>query len=84
MYVPVCFRWLYNVECEIKVLKRYVRNKFQPESRIVENYAMEVLLDFFHKLFIRCNTYRKSSRTTLSNLHNGRGTHGIKDIRISR
>jgi len=43
---PVCFRWMYPFEREMKVMKGYVRNRYRPEASIVESYITEEVLEF--------------------------------------
>lgn len=43
---PVCLRWMYPFEREMKPLKGYVRNRNRPEGCIAECYMVEEAMEF--------------------------------------
>ncbi|XP_062016168.1 uncharacterized protein LOC133732598 [Rosa rugosa] len=43
---PVQFRWMYPIERYLHDLKKYVRNRSQPEGSIAEGYIIEECLSF--------------------------------------
>ena len=42
----VFLRWMYHVECYMKVLKGYTKNQYRPEASIVERYVAEEAIEF--------------------------------------
>lgn len=51
---PVYLRWMYPVECYMKILKGYVKNQYCPEGSIVERYIAEEAIEF-------CSSYLSRS-----------------------
>ncbi len=43
---PIHMHWMYHVECYMKTLKGYVRNKTRLEGSMVEGYTIEEALRF--------------------------------------
>jgi hypothetical protein len=43
---PIHTRWMYLVECYLKTLKGFVKNKTRPEISMVEGYALKEVLGF--------------------------------------
>ncbi|XP_040867221.1 uncharacterized protein [Glycine max] len=43
---PVFLRWMYPVECYMKVLKGYTKTQHRPEASIMERYVVEECIEF--------------------------------------
>ncbi|XP_026417323.1 uncharacterized protein LOC113312801 [Papaver somniferum] len=46
---PVHYRWMYPIERYLYTLKKYVRNKSQPEGSIAQGYLADECLTFFSR-----------------------------------
>ncbi|PKA58048.1 hypothetical protein AXF42_Ash019274 [Apostasia shenzhenica] len=42
----IFMRWMYPFERYIKILKRYVRNRYRPEACIIESYVTEEIVEY--------------------------------------
>ena len=51
---PILYRWMYPIEQYMRTLKGYVRNKYNPEASISENYLVNESISL-------CATYFQDS-----------------------
>ncbi|XXG72632.1 hypothetical protein AAC387_Pa07g1687 [Persea americana] len=73
--VPVQYRWMYPIERQLGTLKRFVRNRAQPEGSIVEAYIVKECLTF-------CSMYLQGVETVFNrderNDDGGEGGPGLE------
>ncbi|OMO91602.1 hypothetical protein CCACVL1_07067 [Corchorus capsularis] len=67
---PVQFRWMYFVECYLRRLKSYVRNKARPEGSIAEAYIVQECMHF-------CSRYLHGTETRLNHAGRNDGRNGV-------
>jgi hypothetical protein len=60
----VCYWWMYPIERYLRTLKRYVRNKAQPEGSIAEGYISEKCITFSSPFLEDVDTKLKSPSAT--------------------
>ena len=79
----VFLHWMYHVECYMKVLKGYTKNRYQPEASIIERYIVEEAIEFCSEYInIATPVGVPQSRHDLST--EGRGTRGFNVVTMDR